>query len=597
MSISCYGVDVFGEEINVLDEFSIVVPYGWVYDIEKRIEKDEPAFMIGRPKRVPLNYKAGRFSMPDSTEFSELFVFKFRGELKHQNKAAINFMTEEDFKEILKNIVNDSGEVKLSINVGGKQYNCNTLKSNGLRNHGCVLKNDPFLKIGYFTMGMVGNLAYNIIIFTPRGYYQAYTMFDSNDNDKNEKLLKKIFSNTKALAEKSEERTVNITLTVESENSQAKNKGGSKGITEKPQKIKSKSIDEEVTDFIAQVNKSAEEIRKEFRKANVDESERVIAYLGFNSVLEIRKDKREVCALRNKYGSRYQDLILEVDREGKEFIKNGCSSNSILAIYNLIIEMISKENAFDIDFRFFGYTYKCGYSYIEYDDNEVNKYYISEKTKSLQSWWKAKYEDTPEMRRIKEKQKLNDNLSMEKTSLATIKSELKNLGSKESTLKKEIAETQTQIENAKKNQKTYEEKIKADSVAEIQRVEKKLENKKSEKVSTEKSLKELQTQREGLSFFKFSLKKELAKKIEEHNQKLQKITEKITDNEDKIKELEDKCAKDIAKLQRNIDDLKEKLSLKKLELSEVTKDKSKAEERLNETQKNIEAIEAKLAEY
>ena len=106
---------------------------------------------------------------------------------------------------------------------------------------------------------------------------------------------------------------------------------------------------------------------------------------------------------------------------------------------------------------------------------------------------------------------------------------------------------------------------------------------------------DMQAQIAGLSIFKFALKKELTKKVEETRASIPSFTERIRKNELELDEVKKKGDDEIASLQRQIEDLKKTLSDKHVDLSNIPIKKAELDKIIEDTKASVCAIKEKLA--
>ena len=289
---------------------------------------------------------------------------------------------------------------------------------------------------------------------------------------------------------------------------------------------------------------------------------------------------------RNSYGTKYDDLIKDIDNRGKKFLNDGCSYIAVRGIRDIITEIIDDSSALDIDFSM------TGMSTAEIGSTEFQ---VSQSSKSIQRWWNSKYEDMPEVQAEKKKKQILDDLKTAEMGVTALRKERSDLDEKEKTLEQDISVSEQKIKELERGYEESKARIESELASTLQRLQEKIDALKADKVEAEKSIADMQAQIAGLSFFKIGLKKELTQKVENARACLPQITEDIRRVEAEYEETKRKCNSDIASLQQKIDDEKSILSGKKSELSALPEKKTELDAKVEAEKKKVEDLKARIA--
>ena len=182
------GVRKGGQTVTILDDFTIFLEDGMCYDVDPY--SDDRLFVLFRPKTKPKGYQEGSFDVPDDT-LGTVIIFSKKGEMEFESDS-VDIAPE--FPEAIKRI----SENVPSLSVGSL-FGLETEQEEYERKYK-IVKNDPFLKIGYFRTLTYGNITYNVVMFTSHYYMTAINISAiDDDNDKTERFLEKLFSSIKVI--------------------------------------------------------------------------------------------------------------------------------------------------------------------------------------------------------------------------------------------------------------------------------------------------------------------------------------------------------------------------------------------------------------
>lgn len=335
-----------------------------------------------------------------------------------------------------------------------------------------------------------------------------------------------------------------------------------------------------------------EEARRSYKKLEATWRDRLDAHQDqvssktYTSMDEVTRNMRGIVLDRNSYGTKYDDLIKDIDSRGKKYLNDGCSYIAVRGIRDIITEIIDNSSALDIDFSM------TGMSTAEIGSTEFE---VSQSSKSIQRWWNSKYEDMPEVQAEKKKKQLLDDLKAAEMGMTAIRKERSDLDTKEKTLEQDISVSEQSIKELESGYEESKARIESELASTLQRLQEKIDALKADKAAAEKSISDMQAQIAGLSFFKFGLKKELTQKVENARAGLPRFTEDIRRVEAECEETKRKCNSDIASLQQKIDDEKSILSGKKGELSALPEKKTELDVKVEAAIKKVEDLKARIA--
>ena len=353
----------------------------------------------------------------------------------------------------------------------------------------------------------------------------------------------------------------------------------------KPKKDTPKKIsDKECSEYIRQAKKDFQKLNDEWQDA-FDDHSREMSTQVFMSPTSVKMAMNRIIRDRDRHGRGFDRLISEIDKQGKEFIDKGCSAKVVAEIRNLISDIID-DNNLSVDFGTTGTA--------ELDLGSTNYEFSAEST-SIRRWWKNKYDNMPEIKAEKERKRLENDLKTAEKELDDKKSKRNELDSDEQKLNQEILTIETKINELEQGFESSKNRINGSTSSRINEIQRDIEKIRVEKESAEKSIDDMQAQIAGLSIFKFALKKELTKKVEETRASIPSFTERIRKNELELDEVKKKGDDEIASLQRQIEDLKKTLSDKHVDLSNIPIKKAELDKIIEDTKASVCAIKEKLA--
>jgi hypothetical protein len=186
------GVGRNGKNVNVDDDFLIHIPYGWCYDIDENALEDEQVFMLFHPENMSNKYTDGRFDLEDDTNCEAILKFI------HMSSIAIPEDATEldiDINKTLKQMSVNAKNTTINTIFGGIFGDEDDDNKDKFHRMYEVVKDNPFLKVGYFTSGLLGRTVYNVILITSHYVYTAMQIKFPEDNcDNNQKILNEILS-------------------------------------------------------------------------------------------------------------------------------------------------------------------------------------------------------------------------------------------------------------------------------------------------------------------------------------------------------------------------------------------------------------------
>ena len=335
-----------------------------------------------------------------------------------------------------------------------------------------------------------------------------------------------------------------------------------------------------------------EEARRSYKKLEATWRDRLDAHQDrvssktYTSMDEVTRDMRGIVLDRNSYGTKYDDLIKDIDSRGKKYLNDGCSYIAVRGIRDVITEIIDDSSALNIDFSMTGMTTA------EIGSTEFE---VSQSSKSIQRWWNSKYEDMPEVQAEKKKKQLLDDLKAAEMGVTAVRKERSDLDTKEKTLEQDIPVSEQNIKELESGYDEAKARIESELASTLQGLQEKIDTLKADKAAAERSIEDMLAQISGLSFFKFGLKKELTQKVENARAGLPRFTEDIRRVEAEYEEAKRKCNSNIASLQQKIDDEKSILSGKKSELAALPEKKTALDTKVEAAIKKVEDLKARIA--
>ena len=197
-----YGVNRGGKTIQVLGDFSIHIPYGYCYCINENAASDEPVLTVIKTAEQLSDYTDGVFFIPDGTDCEVLLPFKARYEVNVAADAkALDFDLDEFLRSASETASNHTINMDFSFN--GQNAGTKTLGAGDFRRRYRLVNNAPFLKVGYFTCGVLGRTTYTAVMITHHHLYMATLRSSSMDYDRLEQNLEELLSGMAALDDNS----------------------------------------------------------------------------------------------------------------------------------------------------------------------------------------------------------------------------------------------------------------------------------------------------------------------------------------------------------------------------------------------------------
>lgn len=189
------GVGREGKQIEVNNDFKITIPYGTFYVLYDKYESNNVA-LIARPEDIPYNYKDGMFNIPDKTKCNGMLTITPNMESNDNLDGKISDIYNID--EMLKGLSKNSNNMSFNLNING---NSRSFGNGEFRRMYKVCVDNEYIKVGYYTMGIIGETVYVPIIFTSRFVYTGQFKFKFNSDDyiSNEKYVDSLLKSIEPL--------------------------------------------------------------------------------------------------------------------------------------------------------------------------------------------------------------------------------------------------------------------------------------------------------------------------------------------------------------------------------------------------------------
>ena len=165
------GVDREGKQIEVNNDFKITIPYGTFYVLYDKYESNNVA-LIARPEDIPYNYKDGMFNIPDKTKCNGMLTITLNMESNDNLDGKISDIY--NIEEMLEGMSKKSQNIGLNLNINGHS---SSLGDGEFRRMYKVCIDNEYIKVGYYTMGIIGETVYVPVIFTSRFVYTGQFKF------------------------------------------------------------------------------------------------------------------------------------------------------------------------------------------------------------------------------------------------------------------------------------------------------------------------------------------------------------------------------------------------------------------------------------
>lgn len=194
------------------------------------------------------------------------------------------------------------------------------------------------------------------------------------------------------------------------------------------------------------------------------------------------------------------------------------------------------------------------------------------------------------------RERITEEIIAAENTLCNLNQKRSTLGEKEDRLSDEIVILDKKVSSAEKNQDASVSAIESQCQEKIRAIRDKLGKLRTEKAGFDKSISEIQKQADSLPFFKFSLKKELAKELEEERKKMFCAGDDIRNLEAELGSIKQKMQQEITTLQTVIDTDKEKLASKKIEIDNLSDEREDVDKMIELQKKRILELKAELAQ-
>lgn len=128
----------------------------------------------------------------------------------------------------------------------------------------------------------------------------------------------------------------------------------------------------------------------------LEDHQRKVSGVTFTSELDFVLELGNLILERNVYGEKYNVLIEELDRKGKELLAKGAGTDIIKKMSYLMDEIISESSSLDIEVNV------AGDAYGNYVDGKLGDtmFEVSSFSKYTKEWWNDKFYSTPEGKEI-----------------------------------------------------------------------------------------------------------------------------------------------------------------------------------------------------
>ncbi len=381
---------------------------------------------------------------------------------------------------------------------------------------------------------------------------------------------------------------LSVRIIVADNNSQQEINVASEEMLHKQQEAEAKRKEAAESGAIALAKEAIQKYKQLERdwQTRLDRHQDQVSSKTYMSMDEVVRDMQRIVRDRDRFGTKYDDLISDIDTRGKEFIDEGCSYMAVGAIRDAINEIIEESSALDINFSTEG---------MSTEDIGETEFSVSGTSKTIQRWWKTKYEEMPEVKTAKLKKKLSSDLEAAEKFVADAVNKRAALDEKENRLHQDIERIEGEIIKLENGFDASKSGIEAEADSRIRPLQTKIDELRSAKAAAETSIEEMQTQIAGLSFLKFGLKKELTQKVETVRAGLPKFTEDIRKLEADRDEINRKCNADIDSLRQIIRDKKRELDRRKAEYAALPDEKNRLDSNIADAEKKVADLKEQIA--
>ena len=638
------GVGVSGKDIKVNNDFVIHIPYGCCYEVEDSSKEGDKVLSIMRPETTPTRYKDGSFSISDETDFDVSLGFSLSGtvELK-KGETEIDYPIEEKLKKLSKEAKNVSLDIGISVGDSSRTIRPGGGEDNFHRMYK-VVKDAPYIKAGYSTMGIVGKTVYNIVVITPKHIYICGAGRFADENYKrNEKFLDSLISSIEAINPPVAKEVSDKNL--KKEEAKAGKKNDVK-VEKKPEKKAEKTpepkkesggsketyIDFIVTDnvsslkkYISAFNRTWEKDLRSSNDAILNERPTPITRVNDS---RIRKIGENSAAVIHKHAEKLQEVIDKLDEIGDSLRKNGGSDEELTTICKLIedgVEKLHISTKVEI-----------------FKEKKEFKHSVDSRYSNLSRKWKRIYNNLPSTqilalkKEIEEKENsmepLKKQISSAKRKRTTLSGKISELeqdiNTKTDSLTKTREEADRIISECENKQNVYQSEISElreacvtldESVSSLQMkingirsdADKKIEPYEKEKKDVKKSLDDLVYDKETLETeerikktkadkaFLFKKKKqseyeEIHQRVEEKNEGIKQCKERIDSIDAEIALIREESNRTILKVTSELDEKKSQAQKKRGRIDSLEREIKTEQSRISTQKGKITEVEKTL---
>ncbi len=321
---------------------------------------------------------------------------------------------------------------------------------------------------------------------------------------------------------------------------------------------------------------------------------------------KFKKNMERVLGKSCELKSGFDPLIRQINKDGKELLAEGGDYRTIKKIKNLIDEILRGAEAYT------RLEEEMPDKILEGEEERISLIdeisspsdemirgiqkthsYLPSYLKEIQRWWWRQYDSMPEAQVEKRKSEMNADLAQLEQILSNYAEIQKSFEHDKNLLEQEIACTRQRISKLEENAVSIE----SEGNIKVQELQGKISGLRENKAGIEKSAEGLQSQINRLSFFKFSLKKELTQKLEETRAGISKMTEEIRLAEVECESIKKKYRLDRIALSQKLDDERNALASKRSKLLRLSEEQEKfnRESEIASTAAEIEKLKAEIA--
>ncbi len=186
-----YGVGESGKDINVNNDFMIHIPYGYCYEVHSAVKEGDKIISITHPENEPSRYRDGRFFVSDDEDNDISVDLSLGGSAgMKEGNTEIDFPIEEKLSELSREAKNKTFSIGVSVGDYSDTINAGGDENNFHRTYR-VIQDLPFIKAGYYTVGIAGITIYCVIIASPRNMYIGTVRFSDDNYIRNESVKRR----------------------------------------------------------------------------------------------------------------------------------------------------------------------------------------------------------------------------------------------------------------------------------------------------------------------------------------------------------------------------------------------------------------------